>query len=440
MPSIRYHLITFGCQMNVRDSRWLEAALEKEGFHAAKGEEADIIILNTCSVREKPELKVSQTIGKWRHLSGGRARFVILGCVAQQLGQKLLDANSDVILVAGGDNIALVPDRLSQIANGSVSTSMLLDFNTVYREKRQIAENPVNGSAYVTIMQGCDNFCSFCIVPYTRGRQRSRQPELILRECEAMLAAGARELVLLGQNVNAWGQDLKGNSYSFAWLLRKIAALSGVARLKFITSHPKDLSMELVQCFRDLPNLTSDLHLPLQSGSTRILAKMNRKYSANEYLELVNNLKKARPQLALRTDLIVGFPGETETDFEETLRMMEECGFVASYSFCYSDRPGTAASRMECKIDRNIKLERLKELQALQEKLTEKWLQSQVGKYADVMLEHPSLHDAAHSWAGRDMAGTLINVDMEEDCPQSGRIVKVLITEAKKNTLAAKLA
>ena len=309
-----FHIITFGCQMNVHDSQWLARALEARGFCEAPLEEARVVVVNTCSVREKPEQKVMSTLGRIRQVTGNSPRVLVAvtGCVAQQLGEKLF--SRQVRLVAGSDGISGAPQAIERLLDEPALRLSLLDFTSHYVEREPGADTPSGPVGFVNIMQGCDNFCAYCIVPYTRGRQKSRLTPAILDECRHLLDRGAREITLLGQNVNAFGRDAHGDGVSFAALLEKVAALPGLKRLRYVTPHPKDMGPEDVAAFADIPQLCPRLHLPLQAGSDAVLKRMGRKYDSARYLDLVAGLRDARPDIALSTDLIVGFPGETEED------------------------------------------------------------------------------------------------------------------------------
>lgn len=419
--------------MNVRDSSWLAAALEKRGFVEAPFWEADIYILNTCSVRAKPERKVAERIRRFQAMGNGRL-IAVLGCVAQQRGRELFLHSPLVRLVAGTDGIARVPAEIARLLENPDQTSCLVDFLKTYPEREPAREKIWRGSAFVNIMQGCDNFCSYCIVPFTRGRQKSRNVEDILAECKAHVAAGAIEITLLGQNVNAYGKD--NGQISFASLLRGVASLPGLQRLRFITPHPADLDSETVELFAELPALCPRLHLPLQSGSDAVLAKMRRRYDSGQYLDLVRKLREARPDLALSTDLIVGFPGETETDFEGTLQMMRECGFMDSYSFCYSDRPGTRASRMQNqKVSPGLMSERLQRLQALQDELSARWLGARIGQKAKVILTGlaRAKKNSASTWLGKDEYGVSVNLELPNG--REGAMLDVKIVAANPHSL-----
>lgn len=420
--------------MNVRDSQWLARTLAARGFAQSPPNEANVVIINTCAVREKPERKVASLIGQLRRELAGRddAIIAVLGCVAQSRGEELYELDPRVRLVAGGDNVAAAPDAIEDLLANPTKRVAKTSFSPVYDERAPDASGG-EASVFVNIMRGCDNFCAYCIVPFTRGRQRSRSLAAIMEECKRGLDAGAREITLLGQNVNAWGKDT--GEANFEVLLERVAALPGLARLRFVSPHPADMSGGVIAAFGHSNTLCPRIHLPLQAGSDKILKKMNRRYTAARYIELVENLRAQRPDIAVSADIIVGFPGESETDFAETLRVMEECGFMSSYSFCYSDRPGTRASLMPDKISREESLERLARLQELQDKLSETWLRQRVGQTVDVLLEGSSARGGPNSWQGRDVYGATINVETPNG--HAGEIARVKIVAAKKHSLNA---
>ncbi|QCC86194.1 tRNA (N6-isopentenyl adenosine(37)-C2)-methylthiotransferase MiaB [Desulfovibrio desulfuricans] len=439
-----YHIITFGCQMNVHDSHWLGRALSARGFFEAPLEDAQVVVVNTCSVREKPEQKVMSALGRIRQLSGGNPAVLVCvaGCVAQQLGESLFEKESQVRLVAGSDGIGNAPQAIERLLENPAQRLSLLDFTSQYVEREATTEpGVVNGAvAYANIMQGCDNFCAYCIVPFTRGRQKSRGSAAIIDECKALLDNGAREITLLGQNVNAFGQDKSGDGTSFAALLRKVAALPGLERLRYVTPHPKDMGPEDIAAFAELPQLCPRLHLPMQAGSDAVLARMKRRYDSAAFLDLVERLRKARPDLALSTDLIVGFPGESEQDFQDTLRMMRASNFMSSFSFCYSDRPGTRASLFLDKIPAEVAQDRLLRLQALQDELGANWLRHRVGDETTLLIENPSPKESQGpepSWQGRDPYGAPVHVELPPLADHTGRMVRVRISQAKKHSLMA---
>ena len=437
-----FHITTFGCQMNAADSDWLNRSLVARGFVPVSAEEASIHILNTCSVRDKPEQKVYSEIGRIRSFTNNSSDILVCvgGCVAQQVGEKLFKRFSQVRLVFGTDGIASAPDAIARLAGEKRLRMSLIDFADRF-EERDIALDGEGTppSAFVNIMQGCDNYCAYCIVPYVRGRQKSRDAEAILVECAAYLARGAREITLLGQNVNAYGNDLdvrppNGRS-PFGDLLYQVAALPGLCRLRFITPHPKDMGPDMPQAFADLPVLAPRVHLPLQSGSDAILKRMGRKYDTDRFMELVTALRAARPEIHFSTDIIVGFPGETEDQFQETLAFMEKVGFVGSFSFAYSDRPGTRASLMVDKLDKQTKLERLARLQNWQYTYARTILDAMLGDTVQVLLEGEAVAKepvpGAEYWQGKEARGHSVIVRMTRDAPEGGwlgRIVPVLVT------------
>lgn len=439
-----FHIITFGCQMNVADSEWLASILKSRGLSQSETiSGADIVLLNTCSVREKPELKVRSALGRIQQETGNSRSVLVAvaGCVAQQLGTTLFSYSPQVRLVAGTDQIAAIPDALKLLKEEPAKTLCLTGFTEGYHERQQ-AEAASGPGAFVNIMQGCDNFCTYCIVPFTRGRQKSRSAKAVLSECEAALAHGAREITLLGQNVNAYGKDKSGDGTSFAALLKMVADLDPAMRLRYVTPHPKDMTREDVEAFASIPNLCPRLHLPMQAGSDRVLKRMNRRYDSAFFTRLVDDLRAARPEIALSTDLIVGFPGETEEDFQATLAMVERCGFMSSYSFCYSDRPGTKASTYLDKIAPAVQLDRLQRLQALQEELTSRWLKARVGGKTEVLVEQKSPRqndEATVSWQGRDPQGALIHLTLPAQEDAAGKVLPVAITGAFKHSLHAEL-
>ncbi|HWR02859.1 MAG TPA: tRNA (N6-isopentenyl adenosine(37)-C2)-methylthiotransferase MiaB [Humidesulfovibrio sp.] len=473
-----FHIITFGCQMNVGDSDWLARALVARGWRQAAEEDAWLFVVNTCSVRDKPEQKVYSELGRLAAYQRKKPGLTaaVGGCVAQQIGRGFFDRFPFVRLVFGSDGIAGAPDALEQLAEDSKARIALLDFLAAYPEREDVlkplasapapapafdadAGEPDAGpaQAFVNIMQGCDNFCAYCIVPYTRGRQKSRAASAVLDECRTRVEQGAREITLLGQNVNSYGLDpsrkdagdATGGGVGFAELLRQVAAIPGLERLRFTTSHPKDIDPAVIRAFGELPNLCPSLHLPLQAGSDAVLKRMGRKYDRAKYLAIVAELRAARPDIALTTDLIVGFPGETEEDFQATLEMMERVRFESSFSFRYSDRPGVAAVRMTPKVEESVAQERLLRLQSLQNGITKESLKSLEGRETVVLLEAKSRRqdEGATSWRGRDEAGQVVNIRLDGCAPDScggesgggrelaGLMVRARIVEAKNHSL-----
>ena len=436
-----FHCITFGCQMNVNDSQWVARALVERGFEERPLEDADVVFLNTCSVREKPEQKVYSALGRIQQ-ANPRAVVGVAGCVAQQLGEELMRRSPQVRLVAGSDGVASAPDAFVRLLHEPKLRLSFLEFTDVFPDRDPCLRGDsgeVTPVAYVNIMQGCDNFCAYCIVPYTRGPRKSRSTQAVLQECREWVSRGAGDITLLGQNVNVFGKDKSGDGTSFPELLRQVAAIPGLRRIRFVSAHPRDFSQETIDMFAELPQLCPRLHLPLQSGSDSMLKKMGRGYTMERYMQVVEGLRKARPDFALSTDLIVGFPSETEEEFEDTLKAIDTCGFMSSFSFCYSDRPGTRASAMPFKIPHEVQLERLERLQALQNDRAEAWLRTRVGLTTDVLLEAPSHKQDGQGilWQGRDPWGDPVNVRMPEGQGRPGQFVDVTIDAAKKHSLMA---
>ena len=380
-----FHIITFGCQMNVNDSFWLARSLQRRGFVESPLEKAEVVILNTCSVRDKPEQKVYAALGRikyeTRRVPGSFA--VVAGCVAQQIGAGFFERFPQVRLVVGGDGLAMAPDAIERLHGDPSLRLNLTDFSEIYPERDPAlpaqGEGEIPPVAFVNIMQGCDNFCTYCIVPFTRGRQKSRDAGAILDECRALIDNGAKEITLLGQNVNSYGKDLDCG-VDFADLLAQIASLDGDFLVRFMTSHPRDASTKLFDTMAQYPKIAKQLHLPFQSGSSRVLKAMNRHYDRETYLSKVEYAKKVMPDLVLTSDVIVGFPGETEEDFQETMSLIRQVRYDALFTFIFSPRPGTPAAKMEDPTPASEKNRRFDELCALQNSISEKLHRAYVGK------------------------------------------------------------
>ncbi len=449
---MKFTVLTFGCQMNVHDSDWLIRAMESRGWTAVDESEANIFILNTCSVREKPEQKVYSVLGRLAPLCKKPGNFAVVGgCVAQQIGEGFLEKFPHVRLVFGSDGIAQAPAALEDLAQNHDKRLVLNDFVPEYPEREGGEVQPnidllppgigtIPGQAFVNIMQGCDNFCAYCIVPYTRGRQKSRASEAIVNECKHLVKTGVREITLLGQNVNSFGIDKKGTDLSFSQLLYKISDIEGLERIRFTTSHPKDIAPEVIKAFGELPNLCPSLHLPVQSGSDNMLKRMGRKYDRARYLGIVEGLREACPEIALTTDIIVGFPGETDEDFEQTMDIMERVRYESSFSFKYSDRPGVAAVKMQPKVPEDVAQSRLARLQERQKSITRESLEALTGREMVILLERLSRRqeEGGMSWRGKDPGGRVVNVHFAGYSPEQklgGKMVKVKIAEAKNHSL-----
>lgn len=433
----KVYLETFGCQMNVEESGKIAAQLAEIGYgQTDDAASADLVILNTCSVRARAEEKVIQHLENYSGRKRRQPGFIlgVGGCVAQQEGKRLLERLRHLDFVFGTHSIHLVP-QMVQAAEKGRRTAEVDFLDTETRLNLFPTESGEGGvTRFVTIMQGCDNFCSYCIVPFVRGREISRRSGDILDEIGRLADSGVREVTLLGQNVNSYGLKSPGE-LDFAGLLRKVAAIKGIERIRFTTSHPKDLSPALVGCFAELDKLCSHFHLPAQSGSDRILSLMNRGYTRQEYLTMVAALKSARPDIQITGDIIVGFPGETETDFQETLSLMKEVEFSDLFSFIYSVRPETAAASLSDDTSRKEKLARLDKVQSLQREMTMARHQSFVGTRQQLLVEGPSKRSG--QCYGRTSGNRVVNFAGTPDLV--GQLVEVTITTAYQNSLLGEL-
>jgi tRNA-2-methylthio-N6-dimethylallyladenosine synthase len=437
----KLYVKSFGCQMNVYDSHRMADIMAPAGFtETAQPDDADLIILNTCNIREKAVDKIYSELGRMRELKddaarqGRQVRVAVAGCVAQAEGKEILRRERAVDVVVGSQNYHRLPEMLARAADGKRQVD--IEFPAEDRFKTMPAASAAvtrarGVTAFVTIQEGCDKFCTFCVVPYTRGSEISRPVEGIAAEITRLAEAGVREVTLIGQNVNAYhGEGPDGREWTLGRLLHHLAEVPGIARLRYTTSHPCDMDGSLIAAHRDLPALMPYVHLPVQSGSDRILDAMNRKHTREDYLKAIDALRAARADLAFTSDFIVGFPGETEDDFRDTLQLVEEVGFATAYSFSYSPRHGTPAADME-QVPETEKSERLQRLQAL---LTRQWRdfnRSFTGHTLDVLLEK----------SGR-LPGQLVGrspylqtVQVMAPASMIGEIVPVHITDIGTNTL-----
>lgn len=395
------YIKTFGCQMNERDSEIMEQLLAQSGYiPVAEQVDADLVILNTCSIRAKAEQKVFSLLGSLRKQKKQQPdlRIAVAGCVAQQEGEQIFRRMPHVDIVVGTQQLYQLPDMLGRLERQETSREISCDLDKEFiipPFQKILQDRPPQSAEFrkfVTIMQGCNNYCSYCVVPSTRGREISRPVADILEEVRLQVNRGIKEITLLGQNVNSYGctNAVADNPTGFADLLKMVAAIPGVQRLRFTTSNPQDLSTELMQCFRDLPNLCPHFHLPVQSGSNAVLKKMQRKYTREIYLEKVDELHSYRPDIALCTDVIVGFPGETEENFEQTMDLLETVRFHGSFSFKYSDRPHTRSADFSDKVDEQVKKKRLQRFQSRQDAISLERNQEFLGKAVKVMVESNS--------------------------------------------------
>jgi len=426
---------TFGCQMNEHDTEKIAGVLANLGYTLTDSpDQADMIILNTCSVREKAEFKCYSDLGRLAELKKKNPglKIGVGGCVAQQEGKEIIEKAPFVDIVFGTDNIASIPELLEKNARegrGVVYTG---------RERKRIKEkdyvpairdNPVK--AWVNVVDGCDKFCTFCVVPFTRGRERSRPPEDIYREVEDLVRKGYKEVTLLGQNVDSYGKDI-GGGIDLAYLLEKIHSIEGLERIRFITSHPADFSDRLINAMATLPKVCEYLHLPLQAGSDRVLERMKRNYTYREYKEKIDKVREAIPNIAITTDIITGFPGETEEDFQKTLEALQEIQFDGAFAFRYSKRPFTPAAKYEDQIPYEISNERLNRVIELQNSITLSKNMEYVGREVEILIEGVSKKDK-NKLTGRTRTNKVVHIPADKDL-HPGDIVKVRIKSA---TIAA---
>jgi tRNA-2-methylthio-N6-dimethylallyladenosine synthase len=439
----RLHVITWGCQMNVYDSARMADVLAPLGYAPVPGPAgADMVILNTCHIRDKATEKVFSELGRLRRLkeareaAGGRMILAVAGCVAQAEGAEILARAPYVDLVVGPQTYHRLPEL---VARASRAAGAVIDTDFPAEQKFDFlpeASAPQGLTAFLAIQEGCDKFCSFCVVPYTRGAEASRPAASVLAEARRLVAQGSREITLLGQNVNAWhGAAADGTTWGLGRLLREMAEIPGLWRLRYTTSHPRDMDDALIAAHRDIPALMPFLHLPVQSGSDRVLRAMNRGHTAAEYRRLVERLRAARPDLALSSDFIVGHPGETEEDFRATLALVRDVGFAQAFSFKYSPRPGTPAAAAPGQVAEAEKDRRLQELQVLLREQQAAFNAACVGRRVPVLLTGPGRH--AGQIAGR--SPWLQPVHLSAPADMTGRLAEVTITEAHPNSLAATL-
>ncbi len=429
---------TYGCQMNVYDTEKMVDLLYGCNYQITSDiMQADLILLNTCSIREKPEHKIYSILGRLKKLKDKNPDLIlgVGGCVAQQEGEKLFEKSPHLDLVFGTHSINKLPNLLKEIEEKKAKVCEINMSENGYLDEGVSCYSSQKVSSYVSIIRGCNNFCSFCIVPYVRGRERSRPREEILEEVKHLSQSGVKEVVLLGQNVNSYGNDL-GVTGGFPRLLASINDIKGVERIRFITSHPKDLSDDLIRCFKELDKVCKHIHLPVQSGSNKILKLMNRRYTRDNYLEKVDKLRRVCPAIGITSDVIVGFPQETQRDFEDTLELMKEVKFDDLFSFQYSDRPMTHASRFNDKIPSDVKRERLRILQEDQNEYSLEKNKAVLHKIEEVLVEGVSKKDP-HCITGK--TGTNKTVNFAGGDNLRGMLVSVKISGVHLHSLKGEL-
>lgn len=436
----KLYIQTNGCQMNEYDSdKMRDVLLASHGLELTDiPEQADVLLLNTCSIREKAQEKVFSAVGRWKKIKDKRPDVIIGvgGCVASQEGAAIQKRAPYVDIVFGPQTLHRLPELLNKARNGD---SHVVDISFPEIEKfdnlpEPRAEGP---KAFVSVMEGCSKYCTYCVVPYTRGEEVSRPLKDVIAEIEALAAQGVREINLLGQNVNAYRGEMEdGDIASFALLLHFVAAVEGIDRIRFTTSHPLEFTDDIIEAFAEIPQLVNHLHLPVQSGSNRILAEMKRGHAREDYLEIMRKIKAARPGISLSSDFIIGFPGETEQDFEDTMALIEEVGFDFSYSFIFSARPGTPAANYPDDVSMEVKEQRL---QRLKTRLNEMFLtisESMIGSVQSVLVEGVSKKNPLHL-TGRTENNRVVNFAAHPRL--IGQFVDVLITEALPNSLRGRL-
>ncbi len=426
-----FYIETFGCQMNVHDSEKMSGTLKSEGYSEVDNpQDADLIVFNTCSIREKAEQKFFSRLGRFKPLKKNNPdlKIAVAGCIAQQEGDKVLHRAPYIDFVLGPQNIHLL-GKLGTMRSHAV----VCEENPLIAESDYRVDRKDHIKALVTIMYGCNNFCSYCVVPYTRGNEKSRPSTKILAEIQGLAREGFKEVTLLGQNVNSYRSDL-----NFAGLLSNINKIEGLERIRFVTSHPKDLSDDLIAAMRDLEKICEHIHLPLQSGSTRLLKLMNRHYSFTGYMKKIESLRRAIPSIAITTDIIAGFPQESEEDHDWTIRALKESEFEGIFAFNYSPRAGTKAALLPGQIDEDIKSRRLSEILDLQNLITDRKNKDLVGSTQEILLETETAGENDSILAGRTRTNKIVNMPSDGKAGPAD-IVSVKIIKAKRHSLQGQI-
>jgi tRNA-2-methylthio-N6-dimethylallyladenosine synthase len=429
-----FYLETFGCQTNVHDSEKVIGTLEQQGYRQVDSEtDADIIFYNTCSIRDKAEQKVFHRLNDYKKFYASGKRFAVLGCVAQQEGERIFERAPFVSIVSGSASYRKLPEMLKRLQAGESRITGLDDRQTeeTFETEFTRRSNPHRG--YITIIEGCDKFCAYCIVPFTRGKERSRASSSVLVEARRMVDSGYTEIQLLGQNVNSY-RDPEGNC-SFAELLAAVGQIPGIRRVRFTTSHPRDFTRDIVDAIDSVPALCDHVHLPVQSGSTKVLATMQREYTRDQYLERIAWIKAARRQISITTDIIVGFPGETQANFEDTINLLEQVQYDAVFAFKYSPRPNTPALSMTDSISEEEKSRRLQALLDRQREIQKINYSNHIGQIIEVQVE--GLNNRRAQVIGRSSQNKTVNfIPKDQILPAPGSYLQVQITQSFPNSLA----
>jgi tRNA-2-methylthio-N6-dimethylallyladenosine synthase len=437
----KVYIETYGCQMNVNDTEIVASLMKDNGYQlTAKPEEADLILVNTCSIRENAEQRVRGRLGEFGRMKKKKPALVVgvIGCMAERLKEQLLTEEKVVDLVIGPDAYRELPKLVFQAGSGQKAINVLLSAEETYADISPVRLDGKGISAFVSIMRGCNNLCAYCVVPYTRGRERSRDPETILREVDELSKAGYKEITLLGQNVNSFAWEKEGKKTDFTSLLDQVAKTFPALRIRYSTSHPKDLSDEVLQIMAAHPNICKSIHLPAQSGSTRVLKLMKRRYTREEYMDRISAIRRIMPDCSISTDIISGFCGETEEDHLETLSLMQWAGYDFAYMFKYSERPGTFAEKKYTDdIPEEVKTRRLNEIIALQTELSSKSKKEDIGKIVEVLAEDRSKKSEL-KLSGRTSQNKVVVFPRGNHQP--GDLVMVRITGCTSATLLGELA
>jgi tRNA-2-methylthio-N6-dimethylallyladenosine synthase len=440
----KFYIESYGCQMNFSDSEIVASILNKEGYGATRNfEEADLVLLNTCSIREKAEQTVRKRLTEFRKLKRKRPGMLVgmLGCMAERLKSNLLEEEKLVDLVVGPDAYRTLPRLVQEAEGGQKGVNVLLSRDETYADISPVRLNSNGVSAFVSIMRGCNNMCSFCVVPFTRGRERSRDADSIMKECIGLFQEGYREVTLLGQNVDSyyWVDEPQDRIVTFASLLERVALISPLLRVRFSTSHPKDITDEVLFTMARYENICRYIHLPVQSGSSRVLQLMNRTYTREWYLARVGRIREIMPDCGLSSDVIAGFCTEAEDDHQDTLSLMEHCKYDMSYMFFYSERPGTlAARRYKDDVPEDVKRRRLAEIVQLQNRLSHASNKNDTGKTFSVLIEGDSKRSES-DWMGRNTQNKVVVFPKEQYELKKGDYVNVKVEECTGATLIGKI-
>jgi tRNA-2-methylthio-N6-dimethylallyladenosine synthase len=441
VPQKTFYLETFGCQMNVHDSEKVIGTLVREGYRQVQTvEEAGLVLYNTCSIRDKAEQKVFNRLSDYKKYQKQGKKFAVLGCVAQQEGEKIFERAPYVSMVCGSASYKNLPQMLVQIEAGNQRVTGLDDRETedCFETEFTARTNPHRG--YITIIEGCDKFCAYCVVPFTRGKERSRTSDSVLAEARQMADLGYTEIQLLGQNVNSYRDPAgkPGGKKTFAELLAAVGEVPGIKRVRFTTSHPRDFGRDIIDAIDAVPTLCDHVHLPVQSGSDRVLSAMQRLYTREQYLERIAWMKSAKRQISITSDIIVGFPGETEQDFAQTLSLLDEVGYDAVFTFKYSPRPNTPSLALDDTIPDQEKARRLESLMSRQREIQITRYKRYIGETLEVMVE--CRNEARKQWIGRTSHNKTLNFTAPETpIPQVGSYVKVKATQSFPNSLLGEL-